>query len=109
MAGLCESGNEPPGSLKASNSFPMRESFKYQLHPTKFQVNIKNNENSGTAAVVGSSEHSDVPTVISESEHTCATRYCEPATAGQVMVFQKGKEELECEVMVVDSNPAWTI
>ncbi|KAJ4428906.1 hypothetical protein ANN_25900 [Periplaneta americana] len=130
MAGLCEGGNEPPGSLKAISTqatkgnteggrfdpmlwieFGVAQRSERLVRRTKDPVratarisisnhvrvsstnfiqrsskyNIKNNENSVTAAVVGSSEQPPTFRLLSRSRNIpCATRYCEPATAGQV-------------------------
>ncbi|KAJ4446915.1 hypothetical protein ANN_13616 [Periplaneta americana] len=70
--------------------FPCAPSNHVRVSSTNFiqrssKYNIKNNENSVTAAVVGSSEQAPTFRLLSRSRNIpCATRYCEPATAGQV-------------------------
>ncbi|KAJ4430764.1 hypothetical protein ANN_19355 [Periplaneta americana] len=69
--------------------FPCAPSNHVRVSSTNFiqrssKYNIKNNENSVTAAV-GSSEQAPTFRLLSRSRNIpCATRYCEPATAGQV-------------------------
>ncbi|KAJ4429308.1 hypothetical protein ANN_26312 [Periplaneta americana] len=69
--------------------FPCAPSNHVRVSSTNFiqrssKYNIKNNENSVTAAV-GSSERAPTFRLLSKSRNIpCATRYCEPATAGQV-------------------------
>ncbi|KAJ4444245.1 hypothetical protein ANN_06036 [Periplaneta americana] len=67
----------PSNHVRVSSTNFIQRSSKY---------NIKNNENSVTAAVVGSSEQAPTFRLLSRSRNIipCATRYCEPATAGQV-------------------------
>ncbi|KAJ4444607.1 hypothetical protein ANN_06403 [Periplaneta americana] len=63
-----------PSNVRVSSTDFIQRSSKY---------NIKNNENSVTAAV-GSSEQAPTFRLLSRSRNIpCATRYCEPATAGQ--------------------------
>ncbi|KAJ4442834.1 hypothetical protein ANN_04427 [Periplaneta americana] len=65
----------PSNHVRFSSTNFIQRSSKY---------NIKNNENSVTAAV-GSSEQAPTFRLLSRSRNIpCATRYCEPATAGQV-------------------------
>ncbi|KAJ4435241.1 hypothetical protein ANN_23819 [Periplaneta americana] len=66
----------PSNHVRVSSTNFIQRSSKY---------NIKNNENSVTAAVIGSSERAPTFRLLSRSRNIpCATRYCEPATAGQV-------------------------
>ncbi|KAJ4441278.1 hypothetical protein ANN_11132 [Periplaneta americana] len=66
----------PSNHVRVSSTNFIQRSSKY---------NIKNNENNVTAAVIGSSERAPTFRLLSRSRNIpCATRYCKPATAGQV-------------------------
>ncbi|KAJ4444439.1 hypothetical protein ANN_06231 [Periplaneta americana] len=70
----------PSNHVRVSSTNFIQRSSKY---------NIKNNENRVTAAVIGSSERAPTFRPLFRSRNIpCATRYCEPATAGQLHDFK---------------------
>ncbi|KAJ4445170.1 hypothetical protein ANN_06971 [Periplaneta americana] len=80
----------PPSRHRKDFNFHVPPSNHVRVSSTNFiqrssKYNIKNNENSVTAAIVGSSEQAPTFRLLSRSRNIpCATRYWEPVTAGQV-------------------------